>query len=386
MKKIRLAILAGGLGLGGSERQLFMVLKYLDKAIFDCHVVVFNPEQDYFIDPLRSFDVHIWEVPHNCKTILSRMFFVYRALRQIRADIVHAWSFHDNPYAGIVGWLARVPVRLGSNRSSFALGSVQSLNRLFRWLSLSTVLSIVVNSTATLQEMKAGGLSDSRLIFIPNMIEVSSIDDLDPLDMLPLSMSLDKDCRLVGTVGNIRHEKNHLVFIEGMSRVLKDFNDVQGLIVGQPVHDEPDILVSLQDRIEALGLQGKIIYVGYRTDVPVLIKRMTVFCLTSDYEGMPNVILEAMVAGRPVVATRVGGIPELVQDGVTGLLVEPGDVAGFARAVSFLLLNPQEAEKMGQAGQERVLSRFSCEKIIEQFKTFYINTLARKGLSVTDHC
>lgn len=379
MRKINLVILVGGLALGGSERQLYLTLKYLDKTTFDCHVIVFNSEQDYFIEHLKSLNVRIWKVPQDCKGIVGRMRFVYRILRQVQADIVHSWTFHDNPYAGVVGWFARVPVRLGSNRSLFLSRNVRSLNWLFRFLSLYTVSHIVVNSKAALQEMSTGGAIASRLVFLPNMIETSINDGTNLSDTTLTSLGFDKKCRIIGTVGNLRREKNQLMFVESLSLVLRDIDNARGLIIGQSAPDEPAVLVKILDKIETLGLQGKVIYAGSRPDAPALMKHMAIFCLTSDFEGTPNVILEAMAAGCPIVATRVGDVPDLIEDGITGLLIEPGDVEGLARAVRYLLLNPKEAQRMGQAGRARLVSQFNCDRTVKQLEALYRGALSKKG-------
>jgi glycosyltransferase involved in cell wall biosynthesis len=131
----------------------------------------------------------------------------------------------------------------------------------------------------------------------------------------------------------------------------------------------------LDNRIKTLGLTGKVMLAGFRDDVPALMYHLYVFCLLSDYEGTPNVILEAMAAARPVVATRVGGIPDLVQDNVTGFLVKPGDVDGFANAVKRLLDDPALADRMGLAGQEIVKRDYSCETIAHQLEQIYMQSL-----------
>jgi glycosyltransferase involved in cell wall biosynthesis len=110
-------------------------------------------------------------------------------------------------------------------------------------------------------------------------------------------------------------------------------------------------------------------------------RRMNLVCLTSDHEGMPNVVLEAMALARPVVATRVGGVPEVVKDGVSGFLVEPGDVEGVAHRVMYLLSNPDLSKKMGLAGQEIVLHNFTCEEAVQRFTNLYSVAVCEKDVA-----
>jgi glycosyltransferase involved in cell wall biosynthesis len=285
----------------------------------------------------------------------------------------------DNPYAGLVGRLAKVPVHLGSLRGSTNLPGFQSLHPLNRWLSLHSVSKLSVNSEAISKELRIKEYPQDRIVVLPNCVENSSRDQAMP----DLSSSGVQDHhRVVGTVGNLRSVKNHLMFLEGLAKVLPHFSDVRGLIAGQPIPDEPDLPGKIALRIKELNLNGNVILAGFRSDVPALMHRLSVFCLTSTHEGMPNVILEAMAAARPVVATNVGGIPELVKDGVNGFLVEPGDIEGFAHAVKRLLEDSKLAERMGLAGRKRVEQEFSCDQAAQRLTKLYLDTLDQKGIMV----
>ncbi|MBU4202408.1 MAG: glycosyltransferase, partial [Acidobacteria bacterium] len=105
------------LGLGGSERQLYLLLKHLDKKIFEPHVVVINPSPHVVLnDRLEAEGVRVYAIPENCRGILRRARYLYRLFRNISPHIIHSWTVHDNPYAGLIGWLARVPARWGAVR------------------------------------------------------------------------------------------------------------------------------------------------------------------------------------------------------------------------------------------------------------------------------
>ncbi len=380
-KRIRLVILIGGLDVGGSERQLYLLLEHIDRTWFDCHVVVFNPTQDFLRSEIEKLGVAVWPVPDRFDSILKRMLFVFRVLRKLRPQIVHSWSFHGNPYAGLVGWFAGVPVRLGSQRSAFSSKSVNALPFVFRFLALYTVSRIVVNSEAASREMVAQGYPISRIVLVPNFLDSSSQSRTDPSQCLDLSfIGIGARHRVIGIIGNLRSEKNHLMFVQAMGSILPCFSDVRGLIVGQCMSDEPDVQLKIKSAIKDLKLDGKIAFAGFRTDVPTLMRRMHLFCLTSDYEGMPNVVLEAMALARPIVATRVGGVPEVVKDGINGFLVEPGDVEGFARKVKYLLSNPDLSRKMGLAGREIVVRNFACEKAVQRITEIYSTSLEEKGV------
>jgi len=149
------------------------------------------------------------------------------------------------------------------------------------------------------------------------------------------------------------------------------------VIVGQPIPDELDYYQSIQRLIQERDLTEKIILLGFRDDAPLLVRKFEVFCLLSDFEGSPNAVLEAMAAGRPVIASNTSGIPDLVQDGVTGYLVPPGDATAFASALEKMLNNP-DREEMGAKGRKRVESQCGCQDSAARLLELYQQLMKRK--------
>src|SRR5256886_4183628 len=128
-----------------------------------------------------------------------------------------------------------------------------------------------------------------------------------------------------------------------------------------------------------LGLGERVVFAGFRLDVPEILAEVAVSVLPSLSEGLSNVLLESMAAGAPVVATRVGGNPEVVEDGETGLLVPPRDPAALAQAICRLLDSPELASRFGQAGRERVIKSFSLERMVQKTESLYLDLLNRAG-------
>jgi glycosyltransferase involved in cell wall biosynthesis len=379
-QRIKILYLIGGLELGGSERQLFLFLKNLDKAHFECYVLVLNPEQDNLRQSIENLGVQVWDVPSNYKGIAKRMWFIYRTILRIRPDVVHSWAFYINPYAGLAGWLACVPVRLGSLRSAFYASGV-NMPWLYRFLALYCVSKIIVNSRAAVREMVAYNKRlEQHLIYVPNYLDLEAISDNKISEADLSDMGVGSGQRIVGIVGNLRPEKNHRMFVDAMAPLAEAYPDVQFIIVGQKMSDEPGVAEEIKSRIKELDLGDKFIMMGFRSDVKVILRKMSVVCLTSDYEGTPNVVLEAMLAARPVVATRVGDVPDLVRDGVSGFLVDPGDVPGFTRAVKKLLGAPELGKRMGKSGYQIVLDNFSNQSPKENLTRLYCDSLILKGI------
>lgn len=370
-RPIRILYLIGQLGLGGSERQLFLLLKHVDKTRFALHVVVFNPSANYTLDDdLREEGVKVYAIPDRYKDVPSRIAWLYKLCRRVRPDVIHSWSIHDNIYAGLVGWMAGVPRRLGSVRSSLASRDFLDFHPVIRWMILHSVQGLLVNSPAIVEQLTATHVPLSRIFNLVNCVEVQAPDLVARPEGIP------SGARVVGMVGNLRSEKNYPLFVRGMARILPEFPDVYGIIVGQPVlASDPNVPKQIHGEINRLGVSDRVRVLGFHPNVPSLLRNIDLFCLTSDYEGTPNAILEAMAAGLPVIATRVGGVPQLVQDGETGLLIEPGDESGLADSLGMLLRDPHKMHRMGTAGRQRVASEFGCKVIVPRFEEYYVNQL-----------
>ncbi len=373
-RRFKVIFLINELGKGGSERQLYLLLKHMDLTKAEPLVVVFNPSTltDY-AGAIRTLGIQVLHLPSSKNSPLKRLFWLIRFLRQEKPDVVHSWSAPDNPYAGIAGILAGVRLRMGSFRDSLANRGFSSLSKFFQQLAIRACPILMVNAQSILQELLVRGLSANNLFLVENCVEIPSTSiDLD----LPEALMAQKNC-VVGTVSNIRRKKNVHVFIEGLAMVLPRFPDLRGVIVGQAIPDELDYYQSIQQLIQDKGLTDKILLLGFRDDAPLLVSKFEVFCLLSNFEGSPNAVLEAMAAGRPVIASNTSGIPDLVEDGVTGYLVPPGDEVAFASALEKMLINPNRQE-MGDKGRKRVESFCDCQDAAARLLELYQQLLKRK--------
>ncbi len=380
VRRLEVVHLIGQLGQGGSERQLHLVLEHLDPARFECRVIAFNrsPEGELH-RALEGLGVAVEYVPESCRGIARRMAYLHRVLRRLRPDVVHSWTAHDNPYAEVVGRLAGVPARFGSLRTTLESTLMHEKRALIRWLILHGSRRLVVNSETCAAELSAAGIARERVRVLRNCVEVDAGDageGAEHGEVADLSEhGITPRHRLVGLVANLRKVKNHLFFVDAMARVLPDFADLRVLLVGQPLPSEPSYPRRVEERIDRYGLRDRFVFTGYRPDVTALLRRMEICCLASKSEGMPNVVLEAMAAARPVVATRVGGVPELVGDGETGFLVDLGDAGAFAEAVSRLLEDPELARRMGRDGRQRAVARHSCAEAARRLEGIYREAL-----------
>jgi glycosyltransferase involved in cell wall biosynthesis len=357
--KSKIIYLIGELGKGGSERQLFLLLKYIDMGIFEPHVVVFNlsPDATYYHEILR-LGIPIYSVPSNCNGILKRSIFLLRLFRQVKPLIVHSWTIHDNPYAGIIGFISGIPFRFGSLRSSLTNKGVRNLPFILRKLCLYGIQYLFVNSQSILEELRKSGYPSKKIINIKNCVEILEPELLqDKIDFS--KYGIPKDAKIICTVGNITPNKNIHIFIEALSKILPEYPDVYGVIIGQHFVSENDYYLKIRNMLGNPELDERIKHLLLPDNIPTAMASFYCVCLLSENEGTPNVILEAMAAARPVVASNIGGIPDIIDNDRNGILVPPGDIENVVKAMSKVLNDPDFAESLGNAGYELMKKKFS---------------------------
>jgi len=182
--------------------------------------------------------------------------------------------------------------------------------------------------------------------------------------------------KVVGTVGNINSTKGYEYFLLAAKMIKEVSPHVKFLVVGKKLETAEKYWQRIQALVTSLGIEKDVILTGARTDIPQIMNVIDIFVLASLAEAAPVVILEAMACAKPVVATKVGGVPELVTDGETGILVPPKDNKAIADAVLYLLNHPEEAKQVGMKGRQRVVEHFDVEKCVQKHKELYESLLA----------
>jgi glycosyltransferase involved in cell wall biosynthesis len=289
-----------------------------------------------------------------------------RALRAFRPAILQTFLFHANLAGRIAGRLAGIKqivsgIRVAEKRRRIPLW-------IDRWTNRFVQVNVCVSQAVADFSISQSRLSPKKIVVIPNGVDVSRFAGAIPADLA--KMGIPAGSQAVLTIGRLDRQKGLSTLIEAAAVVTCKYPNAHFLLVGEGAQRP-----ALERLIHDNGLAERVHLAGWRPDVPELLAAGTALILSSLWEGMPNVILEAMAAGLPVVATRVEGTSELVIEGRTGLLVQPQSPPELVAAIENILTEPAQARAMGHCGRERVAAEFSWKKMVERYSELYSSLL-----------
>jgi glycosyltransferase involved in cell wall biosynthesis len=354
-------------GIGGSERHLLALLPALRDLGVDARFLGLDVEGT---DAPRFYDqLHRLGIPHaqvRCTVDMSPRLArdVTRCVRRERPDLLHSHLVHGDVYGTLASLLTGTPiVSTRHNDDRYLLGPYRYVDRLFA----RRARRIVAISDAVRRFLEQAGLPASKLVTVRYGLD--RLPDL-PSEQTPAHLGVLPNAPLVLAVGRLTPQKDHATLLRAFASVRERHEQARLAILGTgPLEQETRALV------RKLSLDGAVVLPG-RLEVRDWLERAEVFVHTSSWEGFGMVLLEAMLASLPVVATRVSAVPEVVVDAETGLLVEPGDAAGVADALSALLADPERARALGSAGLRRAREEFSVAAMAGRTLDVYQAALA----------
>ncbi len=369
----RLVLFIPSMGLGGAQQQLLLFMKHLDRKQWDPELVTLNDQDKFFEGAIRQLSIPITYLnPDKGYWMCGITWRLFKHLRAAPCHVLHAWMHYAAMLGAIAGTLAGTPIIVGSFRCERPDRFPWFYYRWQRGLDILTARlhsRLIANSHAvSLSHQSWACISGDKLITIYNGIETNNvlIPDRAALARLRAELGLSVDVRCIGIVGRLSPEKDHATFIRAAQLINAKRPDTCFLIVGSG-----PMRAFIETQIKESDLSDRVRVLGAREDARTVIALLDVLVLTSISEGLPNVLLEAGVAGTPVVTTAAGGATEVVVDGVTGFVVPCGDEGAIARRVLNILDDEHLKRRLTEAAVVRMRTVFSAEKIVAATQACY---------------
>ena len=364
---VRVVYVIDNMGRGGAQRQLIELVRRLPRASWEPVVISLSTEpwKSTMVGELTAAGVRVHQINQHGALDVAALWRLTRLLRRYRPAIAHLWLFTATCYGGVAAWLAGVPRVIHAMRSS--IDDLTPRQRKASYWFFRHATCVTINADVVRPNLASEGrVPTERVRTIYNGIDLAVSPAAAQGAAHRAAWQVPPQGQVVAMVARFAPPKDHATLIDAAARVVRDAPGTCFVLVG----DGP-LRSSMEERVRVLGIADHVRFTGERQDVWPLLQEIDLCVLSTRHEGCSNVIMEAMAAGKPVVATNVGGNPELVEDGVTGLLVPPTDAAALAGAITRLLQHPDEAQAMGVRGRARAAQRFSIEAAVQANEALY---------------
>jgi glycosyltransferase involved in cell wall biosynthesis len=370
---------------GGGQTMLLRLIEGLDKSKF-LPIVVCSKDNQKFIQELKAHSIDLIRVKTKILILENKFlkailqlpnfikanFKIAQIIKKTKPDIVHVNLFYSALFSIIPAKIYRKPF----------IWVIQALNDLLKYKFFTKFLiqssdKTILTCKDFIRLAKENGFNTSKLQTIYTGLNMNEFQLKENLENTVEINGKKIKRPIVAMIGRFdRYQKGHQYFIEAAKIINGRMPEVNFLIVGGAVNDEEEkFKKELENKVQELGLSERVIFTGFYPDLIYLLSNIEVVVIPSLYEAPSAVALEAMAMKRPVVASNVGGIPEVVIDGETGFLVPPKNPEAIAEEVTFLLKNPQRAEEMGEKGYQRIKSYFTLEKMAREHEKIYESLL-----------
>lgn len=294
-------------------------------------------------------------------SLMGGLVRLWKLLRRNAFDVVETFTLDSNLFALPVAWMAGVPVRVATNHG-FAKSDSRLKRRMHSFLINLRIASVLICVTEQIRlQSIQEGVNPDYVLSIPNGIRLLQSPQKNP-QALFRALNISGNAVFLLAVGRLVHEKAHDVLIRAMRLVVDEY---PGVVLG--VAGSGELREDLDALVEKLGLGDHVRILGNRDDIAFLMANADIFVMPSRSEGMPMALLEAMAAGLPIIATTVGGLPEVLPDPSQGLLVPPENPTELATALLQLLRDPEKRAQMGKAARARVSQGYSLQHMYEKY-------------------
>ena len=355
----------------GAENSLLHLATHLDRSRFS--PVFMCPSVGEFPERLGERGIplihHEFGANSQILRLVQTLADLRKVIREQRIVLLHANGPQTNVPAGIIGRFLGLPV-IWHARNCLRPGMID-IDRIMGWLPDR----IICNSDA-IRVRFLGGLTEKKSLTIINSVDLADFEPLTSAPSLRQELDILEAASVLGMTSRLSREKGQHTLLEAVALLKDRFPGLFVLLVGDHIFaEDAEVPKSLRRMADRLGISERVIFTGFRRDVPRLYAAMDIFVLATDAEPCGRVLFEAMAMGKPVIGTDNGGTPEIVVDEETGLLFPFGDAKGLSERIVWLLERPAEMARMGIAGRRRVEENFTIERYMEKTQKVYLELL-----------
>lgn len=365
-RRIRLVQVTHGLGIGGMERVILDLCRELDPSVYETSIYCTHVRGD-LADEAEALGIKVY-FEHSERRLdhWMRPLRLYRHFRKSSPDIVHtqhAAAFQD---AALASRFARVPVLIHTDHSKHYPTTPRRHLVVERLLARLADRFCAVSEHTKADLVRHESLAPGRTHVVYNGYDFPIHPRWEDRAKVRTELGVGDGEFLIGSVGRLEWQKGYDLLMEALPRILHAAPHVRAIIVGGGTKKN-----ELSAKRDALGLESRVHLTGWRRDAPRFLTAFDLFVMPSRFEGMPIALLEAMASGLPVLATSVGGIPEMIEDGISGRLVPEGDVEALSRTALDLIEAPDSLRRLGSAARARYKSEFRVASMVQAYDRMY---------------
>ncbi len=353
-----------GLDVGGLEYLVLNLLRKLNKTKYNLSICSLSAKGELEIN-FKEIKVPIYHVEKNEGIDLSLYFRLGRLFREKKIDIIHTHNSAAWFYGAVAAKLSGVKTVIHTEHSN-VLSSRKNL--LLAESFLSIITNVIISDSEKVKQhlVKKQRVNEKKVVTILNGIDIDRFHTIIDIKDKKKELGVSENSLVVGNVARLEPIKDHLYLLDIFKRISRQLPEAILLIVGGGSQAK-----KLENKARELEIEKKVIFLGTRSDVPEIVKIFDVFVLTSKNEGLPLSLLEAMASSKAVIATNVGGNPEVVIQGVTGFLLPVDEPEQMSEIIISLLQDKKLLNQMGNAGLKRVKEIFNLEGMVQKYENIY---------------
>lgn len=369
--KIKVLQIIPNFGYGGAEMLVKDILLAQDTKHFEMAACSLYPFSGTTIEKeLQHHDIEVFYLTKKLGPDANVLKEIYDTFRNFKPHVIHTHRYVIR-YTLIPSLLCRIPVKIHTIHN-MAEKEVDLAGRIIHFFAYHFFKYKPIGISKNISDYASSYYRMDHIPYIYNGIRTELYKS--PIELrIKTRKSLDiaDDDIVFINVGRFSPQKNHRLLIEAFRKVTLCENNATLLLIG-----DGELRYEIEKYVSEKGLSERVRFLGLRKDIPELLAASDIFVLSSDWEGLPLAVIEAMAAGKPVIATAVGGLPELIADGINGILVPPGYETALANAMTKMATNPIAAKQMGEIGRKVAKDKFAGEGMVREYEKLYLKELS----------